>query len=170
MPSQRRVKRVIYKIRVYHLLICYAILISYSESAINLTLCKASVSLPVISCVTKQIQYHLNIICNTLTEWFRFNYKNNQQGALYRLIYYSKSILHVSGDVFVHHQKHLTVFTVFTELCCSWGVYTPHEQHSSDSTHSKHQPAATWMNAVRYCKYNLGWSPTWCTKFLFIYI
>jgi len=31
---------------------------------------------------------------------------------LYRLSYYSKSALHVSGDVFAHHQEHLTVFTV----------------------------------------------------------
>jgi len=31
---------------------------------------------------------------------------------LYRLIYYSKSALHVSGHVFAHHQKHLTEFTV----------------------------------------------------------
>ena len=31
---------------------------------------------------------------------------------LYRLIYYSQSALHVSGDVFTHHQEHLTVFTV----------------------------------------------------------
>jgi hypothetical protein len=31
------------------------------------------------------------------------NYENNQQDALYRLIYYSKSVLHVSGDVFAHH-------------------------------------------------------------------
>jgi len=31
---------------------------------------------------------------------------------LYRLIYYSKSALHVSGDVFAHHQERLTVFTV----------------------------------------------------------
>jgi hypothetical protein len=30
---------------------------------------------------------------------------------LHKLIYYSKSALHVSGDVFAHHQKHLTVFT-----------------------------------------------------------
>ena len=30
---------------------------------------------------------------------------------LYRLIYYSQSALLVSGDVFVHHQEHLTVFT-----------------------------------------------------------
>jgi len=28
-----------------------------------------------------------------------------------RLIYYSLSVLHVSGDIFAHHQKHLTVFT-----------------------------------------------------------
>jgi hypothetical protein len=29
----------------------------------------------------------------------------------YRLIYYFKSTLHVLGDVFAHHQEHLTVFT-----------------------------------------------------------
>jgi hypothetical protein len=44
--------------------------------------------------------------------------KNNQQVALYRLIYYSKSAVHVSGNVFVHYQEHLTVFTV------SGSVYT----------------------------------------------
>jgi hypothetical protein len=31
---------------------------------------------------------------------------------LYWLIYYSQSALHVSGNVFAHHQEHLTVFTV----------------------------------------------------------
>ena len=40
-----------------------------------------------------------------------YNYENNQQDALYRLIYYSKSALHVSGDVFFRHQEHLTLFT-----------------------------------------------------------
>jgi hypothetical protein len=30
---------------------------------------------------------------------------------LYKLIYYSQSAPHVSGDVFAHHQEHLTVFT-----------------------------------------------------------
>jgi hypothetical protein len=40
------------------------------------------------------------------------NYESNQQNALYRLIYYSKSAQHVSGDVSAHHQWHLTVFTV----------------------------------------------------------
>jgi hypothetical protein len=31
---------------------------------------------------------------------------------LYRLIYYSWSAVHVLGDVFAHHQEHLSVFTV----------------------------------------------------------
>jgi hypothetical protein len=31
---------------------------------------------------------------------------------LYRLIYFSLSALHVSGNVFTHHQEHFTVFTV----------------------------------------------------------
>jgi hypothetical protein len=49
------------------------------------------------------------------------NYENNQQEALYRLIYYSKSALHVSGDAFAHHQENLTVFTVSGSVhpnCC----------------------------------------------------
>jgi hypothetical protein len=40
------------------------------------------------------------------------NYENNQQDALYRLIYYYKSALHVSSDVLAHHQEYLIVFTV----------------------------------------------------------
>ena len=67
------------------------------------------------------------------------NYENNQQYALYRLIYYSKSALQVSGDVFAHHQEHLTVFTVSGSIhtsCC------------------RHQLAATWVNTTRYCKYS----------------
>jgi len=40
------------------------------------------------------------------------NYENNQRDALYRLIYYSKSTLYVSGNIIPHHQEHLTVFTV----------------------------------------------------------
>jgi len=47
--------------------------------------------------------------------------KINQQDALYRLIYYSKSALHVSGDVFAHRQEHLTVFTLSGSVhpsCC----------------------------------------------------
>jgi hypothetical protein len=50
-----------------------------------------------------------------------YYYENNEQDALYRLIYYSKSALHVSGDVFAHQQEHLTVFTVSGSVhpsCC----------------------------------------------------
>ena len=49
---------------------------------------------------------------------------------LHRLIYFSLSALHVSGDVFAHHQEHLTVFTdlvVFTQVaagCCLGWVGT----------------------------------------------
>jgi hypothetical protein len=49
------------------------------------------------------------------------NCENSQQDALYRLIYYSKSGLHVSGHVFAHHQEHLTIFTVSDSVhpsCC----------------------------------------------------
>ena len=35
---------------------------------------------------------------------------------LFRLIYYSLSALHVSGDVFAHHQEYLTVFTAFGSI------------------------------------------------------
>jgi hypothetical protein len=40
---------------------------------------------------------------------------------LFIIIYYSQSALPISGDVFAHHQKHLTVFTVSVSLhprCC----------------------------------------------------
>ena len=70
----------------------------------------------------------------------------------YRLIYYSKSALHVSGDVFAHHQEHLTVFTVSGSIHPMYR--TPHNPHTSVSTHPRHQPAATWVNTTRYCKYS----------------
>jgi hypothetical protein len=63
--------------------------------------------------------------------------ENNQQDALYSLINYSKSALHVLGDVFAHHQKDLTVITVSGSVhlsCC------------------RLVPAATWVNTTRYCK------------------
>ena len=45
--------------------------------------------------------------------WIKLpKYENNQQDALYRLIYYSMSAVHVSGNVFAYHQEHLYVFTV----------------------------------------------------------
>jgi hypothetical protein len=56
--------------------------------------------------------------------YFKVNYENSQQDALYRLIYYSKSALHVLGDLFTHHQEHSTVFTVSGNVhpSCCWLV------------------------------------------------
>jgi hypothetical protein len=68
-------------------------------------------------------RYRLEL-CTWRRSWFRaswYNYKNSQQDVLYRLIYYSKSAVYVSGDVFAHHQQHLTVFTVSVSVhpsCC----------------------------------------------------
>jgi hypothetical protein len=44
--------------------------------------------------------------------------ENNQQHASYRLIYYSRSALHVSGDVFAHRQYQY--LTVFTQVAAGW--------------------------------------------------
>jgi len=72
---------------------------------------------------------------------------------LYRLIYYSKSAVHVSGDVFAHHHEHLTVFTVSGSVhpsCCrlvswmSWNWIWVQFQFIQD----------TWVNTTRYCKYS----------------
>jgi len=86
-------------------------LIYYSKSALH-----------VLGDVFAHHQEHLTVLTvsgsvhpSCCRSWIRaswYNYENNQQDALYRLIYYSKSALHVSGDVFAHHQEHLTVFTV----------------------------------------------------------
>ena len=82
----------------------------------------------------------LQLLVNLMSHGFKiYNYENNQQDALYRLIYYSRSALHVSGDVFAHHQEHLAVFTVYGSVhpsCC------------------RHQPAATWVNTTIYCKHS----------------
>jgi len=76
------------------------------------------------------------------TSWY--NYENNQQNALYGLIYDSKSALYVSGDVFAHHQEQLVVFIMCGSVhpsCCRL------------VSRMRHQPAATWVNTTRYCKY-----------------
>jgi hypothetical protein len=68
---------------------------------------------------------------------------------LYGLIYFSLSALHVSGDVFAHHQEPLTVFTVSGSNnpgCCrlvSWMSW------NGVPIHPRHQSAATWVNTTR---------------------
>jgi len=72
---------------------------------------------------------------------------------LYRLIYYSYSALHVSGDVFAHHQEHLTVITVSgcihpsrcrLVMWMSWKF-----QRVYDTSRQRH-----WVNTTRYCNYS----------------
>ena len=75
---------------------------------------------------------------------------------LYRLIYYSKSALHVSGDVFTHHQEHLTVFTVSGSVhpsCCRLVSWIELKLNYVVCDASR-QSAATWVNTTRYCKYS----------------
>jgi hypothetical protein len=69
---------------------------------------------------------------SNFTTLVKFNYENNQQDALCRLIYYSKSNLHVLGDVFARHQEHLTVFTVSGSVhpsCCRLAAGSNLDEH-----------------------------------------
>jgi hypothetical protein len=95
------------------------------------------------------------MLCSWISaSWY--NCENNQQDILYRLIYYSKSAQRVPGYIFAHHQEHLTVFTVSGSVhpsCCrlvSWMNWNC----KAVSIHPRHQPAATWVNTTRYCKYS----------------
>ena len=64
----------------------------------------------------------------------RNSYENDQQDALYRLIYCSKSVLRVSGHVFARHQEHLAVFTVPGSVhpsCCRHRFFLRLDVHES---------------------------------------
>jgi hypothetical protein len=116
--------------------------------------------------------------------WIRaswYSYENDQQTALYKLIYYSKLALRVSGDVFSHHQEQLTVFTVSGSVhpsCCrlvSWMSRNCEQLYMFRAMFlfiirstwlylqylvvftqvaAGWQPAATWVNTTIYCKYS----------------
>jgi hypothetical protein len=92
------------------------------------------------------------------------SYENIQQYPIYKLIYYSTSAVHVSGNIFTHHQEHLSVFTVSGSVhpsCCrlpagnSLGEHYQILQIQSSALddgrkyHPKHvQP--TWNNKLIY--------------------
>jgi len=97
-----------------------------------------------------------------------YNYENNQQYALYRLNYYSKSALHVSGDVFAHHQKHLTVFPVSGSVhpsCCRLvsrmsSTHPRHQPSIAPDDGRKHRPKhvqPTWNNKLNYIVHLVGY-------------
>ena len=94
---------------------------------LSLILCRTSYSRPHAIIKLSQFEvlhFRIRNKSEKRRSWIRaswYNYENNQHDALHRLIYYSKSVLHVSGDVFAHHQERLTVFTVSSSVhpkCC----------------------------------------------------
>jgi hypothetical protein len=96
-----------------------------------------------------------------------YNYENNQQDALHRLIYCSRSALPVPGDVFAHHQEHLTVFTVSGSVhpsCCrlaaTWVYTTRYCKSSAPDDGQKHRPKhvePTWNNKLIYVVHLVGY-------------
>jgi hypothetical protein len=97
-----------------------------------------------------------------------YNYENNQQDALYRLIYYSKSALHVSGDVFAHHQEHFTVLLVFTQDAAGLCLESRHLliavrvvlPRSKDSTEMN------WLRRLRHLATSFTWPHSTSFRFL----
>jgi len=93
-----------------------------------------------------KVQYFREVTYFTAIFYFLINIKltftkitNKMQ--LYRLIYYYKSALHVSGNVFAHHQEYLIVFTVSGSVhpsCCrlvswmswNWTMWVVRRLHS----------------------------------------
>jgi hypothetical protein len=96
-----------------------------------------------------------------------YNYENNQQDALYRLIYYFKSALHVSGDDFPHHQEHLTVFTESGSVhpsCCRLVSQMIYMFRTMVSPIIRN----TWLylqNLVVFTQVAAGWCLKWSTCF-----
>jgi hypothetical protein len=73
---------------------------------------------------------------------------------VYRLIYYSKSDLHVSGDVFDNHQEHLTVFIWYhyknhqKDALYRLVYYSKSDQHVSGDVFDNYQEHLTVF--IRY--------------------
>jgi len=58
--------------------------------------------------------YVISKLMNHQTDFhWGFLMKVTNKMQLCRLIYFSLSALHVSGDVFAHHQEHLTILDEF---------------------------------------------------------
>ena len=70
--------------------------------------------------------------------------KMTNKMQLFRIIYSSLIALHVSSDIFAHHQVHL-------DCIYSFWYYS----RVSLPAESRHQPATTHVNNTRSCKYSL---------------
>ena len=103
-------------------------------------------------------------MCKILRSLIRaswYNYENNQQDALYRLIYYYKSALHVSGDVLPIIRGtwlYLQYLVVFTHVAAGLAGSNMGEhylilqiQSSAPDDGRKHRPKhveLTWNNIL----------------------
>ena len=74
---------------------------------------------------------------------------NNLQ--LFYLFICTQSAIHVSGDVFAHHQEHFTVFTAsdIVHLCCCRTVSWTRFQLVHDTGRQQH-----WWTISEACKYS----------------
>jgi len=97
-----------------------------------------------------------------------YNYENNHQDALCRFIYYFKSGLHVSGDVSAHHQKHLTVFTVFGSIHPSSCRLVSRMSYQLIQDNSQQQLGWTLPDTVKTVKCFWWWALTWNNKLICI--
>ena len=94
---------------------------------------------------------------------------NNQQDALCRLIYYSKSDLHVLGDVFARHQEHLTVFTVSDSVhlsCCRLVLGTPSSSNLGEHYQILWIQSSAPDNAREHRPKNV--EPIWNNKLIYV--
>jgi len=87
---------------------------------------------------------------------------------LCRIVYCSLTALHVSSDIFAHHQQHLNCmysFWYYSHTLLPADVMGELElTYQSIPTHPWHQPATTYMNNTRSCTYSLDvmkQSPSW---------
>ena len=94
-----------------------------------------------------------------LVSWY--NYENNQQDALYRLIYCSKSARHASGDVFAHYQEYMTIFTVSGSVhsSCCWlmSLRDPRQINGNQFSISPVRAVNSLPRKRQYCIYWLLW-------------
>jgi len=93
---------------------------------------------------------------------------------LRRLIYYSNSAVHVSGDVFAHHQEHLTVFTVSGSVhpsCCllvsrmSWNWNMQIVRRVYTTRYCKYSQVFLMMGG-KHCPKHV--EPNWNNKWIYI--
>jgi len=73
--------------------------------------------------------------------------KMTNKMQLCRITYYSLTALHISSDIFVHHQEHLNCIYIF------W-YYSRMSLPADVKADPWHRSATTYVNNTRICKYS----------------